>query len=282
MKANRTIKITTRTSESFKRYLNEVNNIPVLTIKEENDLCLKIEGGDIKAKDELISRNLRFVITIAKQFETATLPLEDLVNEGNIGLVLAAEKYNTSTGFKFISYAVYWIRKTIYEYITNTSKTIRLPSNKISSISKFKKKLNELEQREFRNIETYEVLDELNETITNSEMRIFNKYAHVEVTSLDNKQTSSDDELSLYDIIVDNSFEAPDNVFRHDDNKKELSVLLNCLKPRDKSIMESLFGLNTGTPATVDQVSENVGLTTEMIRKIKDKSLKAMYKELVK
>ena len=282
MKANRLIKITRKGTESFRRYLSEVNSIPMLTLEGENNLCAKMEAGDAKAKEELIKRNLRFVITVAKQFETATVALEDLVNEGNIGLVLAAEKYNTSTGFKFITYAVFWIRKLIFEYISNSSKTIRIPCNTLSSISKFQRKLNELEQKEFRNVEAYEVLDELGETINKNEMRIFNKYAHVEVTSLDGTIKSAEEDMSLYDIIVDDSFQSPDAAFKHEDDKKELSVLLACLKPRDKHIMESLYGIKTGTPASLDQVSEEVGLTREMVRRIKEKSLKTMHEEMCK
>lgn len=274
-----TQKITKKETNSFKQYLSDISSIPMFRDEEETECCIKIKNGDLKAKEELIRRNLRFVVTIAKKYETPYLPLEDLVNEGNLGLISAVNEFNPDKGFKFITYAVWWIRKFIYEYISNTSKLIRIPCNKVSSMSKYNNKVNELEQKHGRNIDTFEALNELEDILSSKEIKNFEKFLNLRVDSLDSVFTEGDSETSLYDVIVDENIKAPDFKLNQEDTKKELDSLLDILKPRDKTIMVNLFGLNGGTPMTLEQVSEQVGLTREMVRQIKEKSLKKLEKE---
>ena len=277
-----TQKITKKETNSFRQYLSDIAPIHMFTSEEETECCIRIKNGDLKAKEELIKRNLRFVVTIAKKYETPYLPLEDLVNEGNLGLISAADDFNPDKGFKFITYAVWWIRKFIYEYISNTSKLIRIPCNKVSSVSKYNNKVNELEQIHGRNIDTYEALSELEDILSPKEIKNFERFLNLKVDSLDGVFMEGDSETSLYDVIVDDSVKAPDFILNQNDTKKELDTLLCVLKPRDKTIMVNLFGLNGGTPMTLEQVSEQVGLTREMVRQIKEKSLKTLQKELLR
>jgi RNA polymerase primary sigma factor len=276
-----TPKITKKESNSFKQYLNDISMITVFTPEEEIECCLKIANGDKKAKEELIRRNLRFVVSIAKKYETPYLLLEDLVNEGNIGLILAADRFEMNSGFKFISYAVYWIRKMIYEYISNTSKMIRVPINKVSSISKFNNKLEKMEQEFSRNIDTFEVLNELEDILPKKEIENFERYVNLKVDSLDVVFNQDDNEGTLYDLISDKSIISPDFNLNQEDIKKQLNTMLNKLKPRDKNILISFFGLNDNVPKTLEQISEEVGLTREMIRQIKDKSIKKLQKIII-
>ncbi len=269
-------KITNKSTQSFKQYLNDIASIPLFTLDEENECCLKVANGDKRAKEELIKKNLRFVVTIAKKFETTNLPLEDLVNEGNIGLILAADRYDAKTGFKFISYAVYWVRKVIYEYISNTSKMIRIPCNKVSSISKFNLKMDKLEQQRGRHVDAIEVLEELEGMVPPQEIKNFEKFLNLKVDSLDGVFSHGDNETSLYDVIMDESMRSPDFSLTQKDVQKELDTLLNVLKPRDKKIMINIYGLNGSVPMTLDQVSQEVGLTREMIRQIKISSLEKL------
>lgn len=283
MKSVRVVhKITNKESNSFKQYLNDIANIQMFTPDEEAACCELITQGDLKAKEELIKRNLRFVVSIAKRYETPQIALEDLVNEGNVGLVLAADRFNVSMGFKFITFAVFWIRKIIYEYISNTAKLIRIPCNKVSAMSKFNNKVSELEQRFGRAVDTSEALDDLKDILPAKEIANLEKYLNIKVDSLDKSFVHGDSETSLHELIVDSNSKSPDFELDEEDTKRELDTLLDVLKPRDKKIMSDLFGLDGNTPKTLEQVSEQVGLTREMVRQIKEKSLKTLKKELFK
>jgi RNA polymerase primary sigma factor len=277
-----TDRFTTKESASFKKYLSDISNIKVFTEEEETECCIRAANGDKKAREELVKRNLRFVVTVAKKYVTANATLEDLVNEGNIGLVLAAERYNVDMGFKFITYAVYWIRKIIYEYISNTSKLIRIPCNKVSSVSKVNSKINHLEQLNSRTVDVREALSELSDVLPEKELKIYETFSNLKVDSLDGIFVLGDSETSLQELIIDESVKSPDFGLTQNDTKKELAVLLNVLKPRDKEIMISLYGLNGNAPLTLEQVSQQVGLTREMIRQIKEKSLQKLQNQLLR
>ena len=271
-------RLTDRTNDSFKQYLKDISEIAIFTPEEELACAIKAVNGDKKAIDELVSRNLRFVVSVAKQYATDGIPLEDLVNEGNIGLMMAAEKFTPSKGYKFISYAVWWIRKVILEHISKHGKLVRLPANKINSLSKLSNKVKEMEQKAGRSIDITEVMDELSNEITDDDFMFLDVLSKYSMDSLDRQITNSDDGsgTSLGDLIADNSFKPTDHLIMDTDLKSELFSTLDMLKPRDKGVMISLFGLDGSEPMTLKEVGDEIGITREMVRQIKEKSLKAL------
>ena len=275
-----TERVTKRESGSFKQYLNEIADIKMFTPDEEAECSKKSELGDKNATDELVKRNLRFVVSVAKQYETATVSLEDLVNEGNIGLIMAAKEYKVSTGFKFISYAVYWIRKMILEFLAKNGRTVRLPSNKINAVSKLNQHVDKLEQKYGRSIDFSEVIDEYGTNFNEGEIQELQSIAMLSFESLDT--VVNENSNSLYDIIADDSINPSDYLVTNQDIKNQVGFILNSLKPRDRLIMINLYGLDGNTPATLKEVSEQVGLTREMVRQIREKSIKKLKNIYVK
>lgn len=271
-----TNKFTNIESNSFKTYLNEISDIEMFTPAEEFECSVKAANGDKKAADELIKRNLRFVISIAKQYEMPNVLLEDLINEGNIGLIMAVENYQPNKGFKFISYAVFWIRKMILEYLAKNSRLVRLPSNKINGLSKLNQYIGALEQKLGKDIDISEVVDEYGSEMEEGEIRELQNLSLVNVQSLNNSFDES--ENTLLDILSDDSVVSPDNSLLISDIRKKINVVLNTFKPRDKKIMVSLFGLDGSTPLTLNEVGEQVGLTSEMVRQIKKKGINKFKK----
>lgn len=269
-------KITKRETESFKQYLNEISEIKMFTTDEETACALKAEQGDKDAMDELVRRNLRFVVSIAKQYENSNILLEDLINEGNIGLIIAAQQYKPNTGFKFITYAVSWIRKMIMEYIAKNGRIVRLPSNKINGLSKLNQFTSQLEQKFGRNVDISEVVTEFSDKLSEDEL---NELAAISVLTFDSFDSSiNDDDTTgtLYDVVVNENAESSDDIIMTEDLKLQVKNLLKVLKPRDRQIMVDLFGLDGGTPMSLKDVGEKVGLTREMVRQIREKSLRKL------
>jgi RNA polymerase primary sigma factor len=280
-----TNKITNRQSDAFKRYLNEISKIKrFATPEHEAECALRASMGDKAAFNELVERNLRFVVSVAKQYEVTDIALVDLVNEGNIGLIMAVEKYNPDTGFKFISYAVFYIRKWIREYLTNNGRPIRLPANKINSISKFKKKQMSLEQENGTFVDDFQVLEALAETeeLSEKELSDLGKIMSMDINSLDGEVSPEESTTCLYEIIADENVQGSDHITNNSDAKIEVEILLKQLKPRDRLVMKMLFGLEGEAQMSLEKVGEKVGLTREMVRQIKKKSLnklKNIYKD---
>jgi RNA polymerase primary sigma factor len=265
---------------SFKQYLNEISEIGVFTPEEEYECAKRASDGDEEAIEELIKHNLRFVVSVAKQYENQNVTLEDLVNEGNIGLILAVQNYKPSTGFKFITYAVWWIRKLILEYLGKNSKMIRLPANRVNEISKYNQEINKLEQKYGRNIGAFELLDELSEGKTDDEILELSKdisqletIVSFKLDSLD-CPVNEDSEISFYEKLSDTKIKSTDFLVNEADLKSRINLALNILKPRDREIMVRIFGLNGHEEMPLKDIGEDFGLTTEMIRQIKIKSLK--------
>lgn len=284
-------KFTKRDSDSFNRYLKDVADIPMLTPQEEIILTERASKGDKKAINELVEKNLRFVVSVAKKYASSQTPIEDLINEGNIGLMIAAEKFDPNTGFKFISYAVWWIRKIIMEHLSKHGRLVRLPANKINSLSKLDKEISELEQKFGRTICVQEAIDIFNKNNQldkktlkkkNEEYELLDLLSSYYVDSLDNNTNNNESNgFSLSETISDETiFKATDNQLLIEDTRYELHKALNVLKPRDKKVMILLFGLNGDIPRTLKDVSEEIGVTREMIRQIREKSLKKMKIEL--
>ncbi len=268
-----TSKITNRENDSFKQYLNEISEIKMFTAEEEAECAKRASNGDKSAIDEMVKRNLRFVVSVAKQYESPNLPLEDLVNEGNIGLILAVQHYNVSTGFKFISYAVWWVKKLIMEYVDKNSRLVRLPSNKINNLKKYNKKVSELEQKNCGVVDQSDLIDDLESVMSEDDIRDIQKISIMHFDSLDEYIGDGDSKSSLYELISDDSVQATDQLLLKNDFKGHIYNILDKLKPRDKKIMIMLFGLDGSTPLTLKEVGEEVGLTREMVRQIKEKNL---------
>lgn len=286
----RSVKITNKITNRegcFKKYLNDISEIDTFTNEEEVKCAIKASNGDEKAINELVERNLRFVVSVAKQYETTNINLEDLVNEGNIGLVMAAKNYNPNTGFKFITYAVWWIRKLILEYISKNMRTIRLPANKLDSLSKYNQKIHKFEQKYGRTATANDIIDEAildsgddidNKKISKlvdsiSEIELINSF---NMDSLDFPLGDNDGSTSLYETISDGNIKPTDYDINYSDLKKQIERLLKNLKQRDREIMIKFYGLY-GTPQMPPKdIAKDYDLTTEMVRQINIKSLRKL------
>lgn len=279
-------------TDSFRQYLNEVSMIKPLTKDEELSLLERLNDGDNSAKDELIIRNLRFVISVAKKYQTNNVNLEDLVNEGNIGLIIATQKYDVNSGFKFISYAVWWVRKYIIEYLNNDAKMIRLPNNKVDYLTKIHKRINKLEQKNGYSSSFGEVLStdtmEIDGGKTMSELiyeyETMSNIYNNSVDSLNKELFNSDSESStIEDTLTDTTiFKETDNSLIVESQRQNIMFALNKLKERDKKVMILLFGLSGNTSMNLKEVAKEVDLSSEMVRLIRDKSLQKLKKNLTK
>jgi len=269
-------KLTNRENESFKQYLKEVGDIEIFeTPEEEYAVAERASLGDRKAIDELVKRNLRFVISVAKQYTSEDLQLEDLVNEGNIGLILAAEKFTPTMGYKFISYAVWWIRKVILEHIAKHGKMVRIPANKLNSLSKLDKKIAELEQIKGRRVDVREVIEEFGNEIDDEDYVFLDVLSSYNMDSLD-RQVGNEEGSFLGELIADKSFKPTDHLLSGSDLITEINASLDVFKPRDKRIMEALYGLNGAAPMTLKEIGEEVGITREMARQVREKCLRKL------
>jgi len=285
-------KLTNRANDSFNQYLKEIAAIDIFTPEEEAICTEKASRGDIEAINELVNRNLRFVVSVAKQYATAQNPLEDLVNEGNVGLIIAAEKFKPEMGFKFISYGVWWIRKVIIEHLTKNGRLVRIPANKVNNLSKLDKQINKLEQKLGRNVSVQELIDEFKSNLgveeKNNYKKVISEYEFLDVLnnykmdSLD-RDISGDDNggTSLGETISDLTFESADQFLIDQDTKIQLNKLLGTLKPRDQKVIVGLFGLDGDFPKTLKDISDEIGVTREMVRQIKEKSLDKLRKQII-
>lgn len=263
--------ITNRDSESFKKYLKEVSKIKDFTPEEEMLCAIKASNGDKKSKEELVKRNLKFVISVAKKYVTPQTPLEDLVNEGNIGLILAAERFDPNEKVKFISYAVWWIRKLMIEHINNYNRMVRLPLNKVTALSKLDKEISNLEQKNGYKVDINELSSDLND----EDFQFLDVLTSYKMESLDREIGGVDGSgVTLLDILSDEtSFKPTDHLVDSSNYKKTLFKVLDNLKDRDKNVMILLFGLDGKEPRTLQEVSDVFNISREMVRQIKNKCL---------
>lgn len=256
--------------ESISRYLKEVRKIDMLTPEQEVELALKVQEGDMVATEKLVTANLRFVISIAKEYQGQGLPLADLINEGNFGLIKAAQKFDPSRGFRFISYAVWWVKQSIIQSLNDNARTVRLPVNVTNNIAKLKKEISKFEQEHGRMPTEKDVKDE-----KTGELWDLTSLNQPTCSSLN--ATINEDGDEMIDIIEDESFEKPDESFEKpkDMLKTELENTLSILSERERKIIELYFGLG-GTPLTLEEIGEDYGLTKERIRQIKEKALRKL------
>lgn len=279
-----TKQITKRDSDSINKYLNEISQIDgPLSIEEEEALTKKIKNGDKKAENELVLRNLRFVISVAKKYQQSGIPLGDLINEGNIGLIKAARKYDFSKGYKFISYAVWWIRQSILQYLSEHGRAIRLPLNRLTQLSKIRKIKSELEQKFEREPSVSEIIESSKNILKENDVNLIIRLNH-KISSLDGEafnSKSGNDDFRLIDIIEDKNQLRPNAFTEKEDNRIEVNRLLNNISERNKFVLIHYYGLNNENEKTLEEIANMLDLTRERIRQIKNDSLlhlKAKYK----
>lgn len=263
-----TAKVTNRDNDYLKQYFRDIYAYKKFTPEEEAQCAFKAYNGDKNALNELINRNLRFVVSVAKQYETKDCLLGDLINEGNYGLIYSANKFKPDMGFKFISYAVWWIRKYINEFQSNNGRTVRIPLNKITNLSKFNQKMAVLEQKLGRVVHIEDIVSEYGNEISDEEIKVATQLNGFSVDSLDRDVSSDgDNSVTLVDMISDDSFFRPtDYLVNEYDVTQQLNRLLNTLKPKEKDIISSLFGLNGNEPLTIAEVSLKYNVCGEAIR----------------
>lgn len=274
-----TERITKRETESFKKYLHEVDGIERLTPDEEFELATLAFGGDEEARNELVRKNLRFVISVAKQYSNNKVSLEDLVNEGNIGLIEASKRFDPSTGFKFISYAVWWIRRCIMEYLTKCSRTIRIPSNQAANITKLTDIIGSLEQ-ELERKPTYDEIKAHQPIIdgdySEKDIRFFLDLASTNTTSLD-KPFGEDGEGTLMDTIESNMFDATDGEVKREGDRLNADILVNLLpKEMQRHVIIRFFGLDGDEPQDLRQIADRLDISRERARQIKDTAIRIL------
>jgi RNA polymerase primary sigma factor len=264
--------ITNRESQSLDKYLQEIGKVDLLTPDEEVELAKRIREGDQLALEKLTKANLRFVVSVAKQYQNQGLSLGDLINEGNLGLIKAAQRFDETRGFKFISYAVWWIRQSILQALAEQSRIVRLPLNRVGSLNKISKTFSELEQkyeREPSPDELAEVLD-----VTTAEV--------VDTLKISGRHVSMDapfvqgEENSLLDVLENDSEATPDSGLINDSLRKEVQRALSTLTQREADVITLYFGLNGEHAMTLEEIGEKFNLTRERVRQIKEKAIRRL------
>ncbi|MDP4845345.1 MAG: RNA polymerase sigma factor RpoD/SigA [Salibacteraceae bacterium] len=270
-----TKQLTNRDSKSIDKYLSDVSKEDMINAEEEVRLAKEIKNGNERALNKMVSANLRFVISVAKQYQGHGLTLEDLIAEGNIGLIIAAKRFDETKGFKFISYAVWWIRQSIMQAIAENSRVVRLPLNKVSAIQKVAQAFSRLEQEYERppsNEEIGEVLESNSESIGNLFI-----YAQKQI-SVDAPLMEGEDN-SLLSIMANFDSDIPTDDLMRESLGKDIERVLVNLKEREADVLRLSFGLNGMTPMTLEEIANNLGLTRERIRQIREKGLRSLRKK---
>jgi RNA polymerase primary sigma factor len=262
--------ITHREAASLDKYLYEIGKVELLSAQEEVILSQKIREGDQAALERLVNTNLRFVVSVAKQYQNQGLALGDLINEGNLGLIKAAKRFDETKGFKFISYAVWWIRQTILQSIAEQSRIVRLPLNQVGSLSKIGKAFTKLEQHLEREPSPEEIADLLETTVDKIVETVHNSGRHI---SMDAPFTV-EEESSLHDLIP-SPVPNVDSLLMNESLSQDLQRALAPLAERERTIIVLFFGLGT-RPLSLEEIAEQVNLTRERVRQIKDKTLKRL------
>lgn len=262
--------ITSRDSPSLIRYFSDINRIPMITEEEEVDLAVRLRQGDAKALERLVSANLRFVVSVAKQYQFRGLNLHDLINEGNLGLVRAATKFDETRGFKFISYAVWWIRQGIIQALTEKSRMVRLPLNKINVINKINKASSHFEQVHQRPPTAEEISELIDCSL--SEIQICLKHSSWPI-SMDESLNIGDGTLNLHDTIRSDGSNSPEKKLIKSSLESEIDHILDILSSREAYIIKMYFGIGTINPLTLDEIGCNLDITKERTRQIKSTAL---------
>lgn len=273
--------ITNRESAALERYLQEIGKEEMVTAEEEVELAQRIKNGDQKALERLTKANLRFVVSVAKQYQNQGLGLADLINEGNMGLIKAAERFDETRGFKFISYAVWWIRQSILQAIAEQSRIVRLPLNQVGSVAKVNRVLSKFEQENERRPSVDEISEriDLPEDKIDDALRAQNKHISMDAPIYEGEDGN------MLDTMVNDDSPMADYQLLKESLKEEIHSALNGLSDREKSVIEAFYGI--GMPEmTLDEIGSKYGLTRERVRQIKEKAIRRLrnntYNEVLK
>ena len=267
-----TKQVTNRETASLDKYLQEIGKVDLITAEEEVELAQRIKTGDQIALEKLTKANLRFVVSVAKQYQNQGLTLPDLINEGNLGLIKAAKRFDETRGFKFISYAVWWIRQSILQALAEQSRIVRLPLNKIGSINKINKMYAFLEQANERVPSAEEIAKELDMTVSDVKESMKNSGRHV---SMDAPLVEGEDS-NLYDVLKSGESPNPDKKLLHESLKTEIERSLETLTPREADVVRLYFGLGDQHAMTLEEIGETFDLTRERVRQIKEKAIRRL------
>ena len=263
--------ITNRESASLDKYLQEIGKEDLITVEEEVELAQRIRKGDQKALEKLTRANLRFVVSVAKQYQNQGLSLPDLINEGNLGLIKAAEKFDETRGFKFISYAVWWIRQSILQALAEQSRIVRLPLNQVGSLNKINKAFSRFEQENERRPSPEELADSLDlpaEKVADT-LRVSGRHISVDAPFVEGEDNS------LLDVLVYDDSPIADRTLINESLSTEVERALSTLTERERDIIKLFFGINT-QEMTLEEIGEKFGLTRERVRQIKEKAIRRL------
>ena len=263
--------ITNRESASLDKYLQEIGKEDLITVEEEVELAQRIRKGDQKALEKLTRANLRFVVSVAKQYQNQGLSLPDLINEGNLGLIKAAEKFDETRGFKFIFYAVWWIRQSILQALAEQSRIVRLPLNQVGSLNKINKAFSRFEQENERRPSPEELADSLDlpaEKVADT-LRVSGRHISVDAPFVEGEDNS------LLDVLVNDDSPIADRTLINESLSTEVERALSTLTERERDIIKLFFGINT-QEMTLEEIGEKFGLTRERVRQIKEKAIRRL------
>ncbi|CCM09893.1 RNA polymerase sigma factor rpoD [Cardinium endosymbiont cEper1 of Encarsia pergandiella] len=264
--------ITNRESQSLDKYLQEIGRVPLLSADEEVELSKKIRMGDREAFERLTKANLRFVVSVAKQYQNQGLSLSDLINEGNLGLIKSAQRFDEKRGFKFISYAVWWIRQSILQALAEQARIVRLPLNRISSLSKISRTFSRLEQKYEREPTVEELAEflEIDPEEVRGALKVAGRHISVDAPFLQGEENS------LLDVLESDVEKKPDSELINDSLCKEIQRSLAVLTPRERDVLCYYFGLNNTEILTLEEIGARFGLTRERVRQVKEKGIKKL------
>jgi RNA polymerase primary sigma factor len=269
-----TKQVTNRETASLDKYLQEIGRVDLITADEEVELARRIRQGDRAALERLTKANLRFVVSVSKQYQNQGLSLPDLINEGNLGLIKAAERFDETRGFKFISYAVWWIRQSILQALAEQARIVRLPLNKIGTINKINRAFSELEQQFERPPSAEELAEYLECTTEEVKQSLSNSGRHV---SMDAPLVEGDESSSsMYDVLLNDSLPGPDKELVVDSLRKDIERSLSTLTQREGDVVRLYYGLNGKHPMTLEEIGERFDLTRERVRQIKEKAIRRL------
>jgi RNA polymerase primary sigma factor len=267
----RQLKITrsiTRREDSIDKYLLEIGKEELISPEEEIELAQRIKRGDQKAIDKLVKANLRFVVSVSKQYQNQGLTLPDLINEGNIGLIKAVQRFDETKGFKFISYAVWWIRQSILQALAEQARIVRLPLNKVGEANKINRSISDLEQQLERPPTEDDVSDLAGHTIENVKLLMNSRTRHVSMDA----PLATDGETNLYDVFLDENSSKPDAGLISESLEKNLDRSLKSISEREAEIIRKFYGLNGRNEQTLDEIAKDLDLTRERVRQIKERA----------
>ena len=262
----------TREDQSLDRYLQEIGEYELITAKEEKELARQIKKGSQEALEKLVSTNLRFVVSVAKQYQNQGLSLGDLMNEGNLGLIKASKRFDETKGFKFISYAVWWIRQAILQALAEQSRIVRLPLNRVGMLHKIGKTYNRLEQKFGRKPSSSEIADdlELSQNDVRNSLKISSRHLSLDAPFKDGESNK------LLDVLEDKFQPVPDEKLMKDSLKKEIEKAISTLSEKEAEVIHLYFGINRDNALTLEEIGVKFNLTRERVRQIKEKAIKKL------